>query len=270
MLFLVYSTVPAPASERAVGGQEGADLPSHPSRPLSLFAQVRKFAAEQYAQNGITMHAGHVPKRIVKNADGTLTFTSADKDGSEYTVQVDAVLAATGARLPFIMPACCMYCLRMRRARGWGHSYTLVGSDVSQGARLIASCKSWNALAALDPLPETSLALLMLQAASQRCTTWGWRRRGWRSTPKTVPSRSMSTRRPRYESLVVARWARGRIAFRDLKACWKQIVLGTCSAHGAPLRLTSSSAQCMWRPRRLRANANPGDRRCRASGLWVM
>lgn len=67
---------------------------------------MRKFAAEQYAQNGINLHSGHVPKRIVKNEDGTLSFTAANKAGEETTIKVDMVLAATGELWVLLFPVC--------------------------------------------------------------------------------------------------------------------------------------------------------------------
>lgn len=74
--------------------------------PLRGFdEEVRAFAAEQYAMHGVTLHPGLSPKAIVKNADGTLTFTCSrsasslsDDGNSEVTVTVDYVMAATGRR----------------------------------------------------------------------------------------------------------------------------------------------------------------------------
>ena len=71
-------------------------LPAPAPAPAPLSVQVRKFAADQYAQNGITLHAGHVPKRVAKGADGRYAFTVAGKDGEETTLSVDLVMAATG------------------------------------------------------------------------------------------------------------------------------------------------------------------------------
>jgi hypothetical protein len=43
---------------------------------------VRKFAFEQYAVAGLTMHAGHVPVEVRKQPNGLLTIVVADKDGN--------------------------------------------------------------------------------------------------------------------------------------------------------------------------------------------
>jgi len=69
--------------------------------PLRGFdKEVRKFAAEQFAQNGITLHPMRSPESLVRNSDNTLTFTAHCSAGHEpsVTVQVDHVMAATGRR----------------------------------------------------------------------------------------------------------------------------------------------------------------------------
>lgn len=68
--------------------------------PLRGFdEEVRKFAAEQYAQNGIIMHAQHVPTKIEKLPSGRLAFTTTNTaTGERTTVEVDLVLAATGRK----------------------------------------------------------------------------------------------------------------------------------------------------------------------------
>jgi hypothetical protein len=43
---------------------------------------VRKFAFEQYAVAGLTMHAGHLPVEVRKQPNGLLTIVVADKDGN--------------------------------------------------------------------------------------------------------------------------------------------------------------------------------------------
>ena len=63
------------------------------------FPQVRKFASEQYQQNGMTLHPGRSPTRVVKNDDGTFAVTVASKGGEETTLEVDVVMAATGGCL---------------------------------------------------------------------------------------------------------------------------------------------------------------------------
>eukprot|EP00887_Chlorella_sp_A99_P007110 scaffold2.g7110.t1 len=66
--------------------------------PLRGFdAEVRKFAAEQYVQNGIALHAQHVPASIERAPSGRLRFAAAHTaTGEQVVLEVDHVLAATG------------------------------------------------------------------------------------------------------------------------------------------------------------------------------
>ncbi|EFN56560.1 hypothetical protein CHLNCDRAFT_34977 [Chlorella variabilis] len=74
-------------------------------RPLRGFDdEVRTFAAEQYAQNGLHLHPLTVPQQLVKLPDGRLKFTGARRTGAQssdeetFELEVDHVLAATGRR----------------------------------------------------------------------------------------------------------------------------------------------------------------------------
>lgn len=67
--------------------------------PLRGFdEEVRKFASEQYAQNGITLHGGKTPQRVVKHEDGTFTLTAQSKAGESVDIKCDVVMAATGRK----------------------------------------------------------------------------------------------------------------------------------------------------------------------------
>jgi hypothetical protein len=48
--------------------------------------QVRKFAFEQYAATGLTMHPLHTPVEVKKQANGKLTIVIADKDGNKTEI----------------------------------------------------------------------------------------------------------------------------------------------------------------------------------------
>jgi hypothetical protein len=48
--------------------------------------QVRKFAYEQYAATGLTMHPLHTPVEVKKQANGKLTIVIADKDGNKTEI----------------------------------------------------------------------------------------------------------------------------------------------------------------------------------------
>lgn len=54
-----------------------------PPCPLPLRVQVRTFAAEQYAQNGLHLHPLTVPQQLVKLPDGRLKFTGARRTGAQ-------------------------------------------------------------------------------------------------------------------------------------------------------------------------------------------
>jgi hypothetical protein len=45
--------------------------------------QVRKFATEQYALNGLHLHPLSTPQKLEKGPDGRLKFTGAKRTGSE-------------------------------------------------------------------------------------------------------------------------------------------------------------------------------------------
>lgn len=47
---------------------------------------MRKFAFEQYAATGLTMHPGHVPVEVRKQDNGKLTCVVADKDGNKLEI----------------------------------------------------------------------------------------------------------------------------------------------------------------------------------------
>ncbi|WIA30313.1 hypothetical protein OEZ86_000401 [Tetradesmus obliquus] len=66
--------------------------------PLRGFdEEVRKFAFEQYAAAGLTMHAGHTPVEVRKQPNGLLTCVVADKDGNQTEItDNDHVMMATG------------------------------------------------------------------------------------------------------------------------------------------------------------------------------
>jgi glutathione reductase (NADPH) len=49
-------------------------------------AQVRKFANEQYAATGLTMHANHTPVEVRKQEDGKLTIVVQDKEGNKTEI----------------------------------------------------------------------------------------------------------------------------------------------------------------------------------------
>lgn len=73
--------------------------------PLRGFdEEVRKFATEQYALNGLHLHPLSTPQKLEKGPDGRLKFTGAKRTGSEsseeetFVLDVDHVLAATGRR----------------------------------------------------------------------------------------------------------------------------------------------------------------------------
>ncbi|KAL4430036.1 hypothetical protein ABPG77_004406 [Micractinium sp. CCAP 211/92] len=73
--------------------------------PLRGFdEEVRKFAAEQYEQNGIHLHPLTTPQQLEKLPDGRLKFTAAKRSGSQsseeetFAIECDHVLAATGRR----------------------------------------------------------------------------------------------------------------------------------------------------------------------------
>lgn len=75
-------------------------------RPLRGFdEEVRTFATEQYAQNGVHLHPMTSPKQLEKLDDGRLKFTVAKRTGAQASeeetvvIECDHVLAATG-RLP--------------------------------------------------------------------------------------------------------------------------------------------------------------------------
>lgn len=68
--------------------------------PLRGFdEEVRTFAAEQYAERGIAMHAGRSPAKLERVADGSLTLTLAAPGKADVEITgLDHVMAATGRR----------------------------------------------------------------------------------------------------------------------------------------------------------------------------
>lgn len=64
--------------------------PGQPARSL----QVRKFAAEQYAQNGLHLHPLTTPEQLEKLENGRLRFRGARRSGAQVWL-----LPALGARL---------------------------------------------------------------------------------------------------------------------------------------------------------------------------
>ncbi|KAI7845496.1 hypothetical protein COHA_001042 [Chlorella ohadii] len=73
--------------------------------PLRGFdEEVRKFAAEQYAQNGLHLHGLTTPEKLEKLPNGRLRFTGARRSGAQsadeetFEIETDVVLAATGRR----------------------------------------------------------------------------------------------------------------------------------------------------------------------------
>lgn len=71
--------------------------------PLRGFdEEVRKFAYEQYAAAGLTMHPGYSPVEVIKQENGKLTCVVADKEGNKVEIKDnDQVMMATG-RVPKI------------------------------------------------------------------------------------------------------------------------------------------------------------------------
>lgn len=81
---------PPPAALQPAGWPSAPSTPAaraHPSPPLASLprptTQVRKFAAEQYAQNGIHLHPLTTPQQLEKLPDGRLKFTAAKRSGSQ-------------------------------------------------------------------------------------------------------------------------------------------------------------------------------------------
>lgn len=72
--------------------------------------QVRKFAFEQYAAAGLTMHAGHTPVEVRKQPNGLLTCVVADKDGNQTEI-TDNDHVSAAASCPCYLVLCC----------GWVH-----------------------------------------------------------------------------------------------------------------------------------------------------
>lgn len=48
---------------------------------------MRKFAAEQYAATGLSLHPGLVPTEVTKQPDGRLTVVFKDADGNKVEMQ---------------------------------------------------------------------------------------------------------------------------------------------------------------------------------------
>lgn len=78
--------------------------PCPPADPSLLpRAQVRKFAAEQYAQNGIHLHPLTTPQQLEKLPDGRLKFTAAKRTGGQ--VGTASLSRAVGKRRRLQLPA---------------------------------------------------------------------------------------------------------------------------------------------------------------------
>lgn len=54
---------------------------------MCLYVQVRKFAAEQFAATGLTMHANHTPVEVRKQENGKLTIVIQDKEGNKTEIK---------------------------------------------------------------------------------------------------------------------------------------------------------------------------------------
>lgn len=87
--------------------------------------QVRKFANEQYAATGLTMHPLHTPVEVKKQDNGKLTIVIADKEGNKTEItDNDQVWHETETSCPTTACTVCCGCwgcvcrLRARTACG--------------------------------------------------------------------------------------------------------------------------------------------------------
>ncbi len=107
---------PPPAALQPAGWPSAPKIPAaraHPSPPPASppapTTQVRKFAAEQYEQNGIHLHPLTTPQQLEKLPDGRLKFTAAKRSGSQVG-RTPAPRNARGSRTR--APPACLPVLR--------------------------------------------------------------------------------------------------------------------------------------------------------------
>lgn len=73
--------------------------------------QVRKFANEQYAATGLTMHPLHTPVEVKKQDNGKLTIVIADKEGNKTEItDNDQVWHETDTSCPATACSVCCVC----------------------------------------------------------------------------------------------------------------------------------------------------------------
>jgi len=70
-------------------GQQSHETLCYNAQPCAACCcvQVRKFAYEQYAAAGLTMHPGYSPVEVIKQENGKLTCVVADKEGNKVEIK---------------------------------------------------------------------------------------------------------------------------------------------------------------------------------------
>jgi hypothetical protein len=110
---------------------------AHTHTHTHTHVQVRKFAFEQYAAAGLTMHPGYSPVEVRKQDNGLLTCVVADKDGNKMEIadndQVRVCLWTSGSEVGGLL---------RRAASGAGAT---LGRELQSSARWWAQSRTGSA-----------------------------------------------------------------------------------------------------------------------------